>query len=227
MIAAGLNKDYGVLAADSASYSPEDGKIEYESGKLSLIRNRYLMAFVGTNLYFTRMDWKRFDLPLKNLSLYLQGYLREIKTDVENSLKESIKDEQDSKPNFCLYVLGLHNQYPTLVQLNSFKDFAPRYLWSDNGMKFSTMLYGNDNPEKGEIFKQSTQYMNELSKGYESHTPGLVAEILTRGIYKKADLEMKIGDKRKYAGGVVNAAFISKTGSIQMLSGLEVVNGTG
>jgi len=226
MIAAALTSEYGVLAADSASYSPEDKKIGYETGKLSLIRNRYLMAFIGTNLYFTRMDWRRFDLPLKNVSLYLQGYLKEIRPDVESSLKETIEDKDEQNPHFCLYVLGMHNHYPTLVQLNSFKDFAPRYLWSDDGLKFSTLLYGDDNPKKGEVFKESTKYMTELAKRYGNHTPGLVGEILTRGIYKKADLEMKIGDKRKYAGGIVNAAFMSKAGQIQQLSGLEVIYGT-
>ena len=226
MISAAVNKDFGVLAADSATYTPENKEIKYETGKLSLVRNRYLMAFVGTNLYFPRMDWKQFDQPLKHLSIYLQGYLREIRPDVGAALKQDIKDEDDSEPHFCLYILGVHNQHPTLVQLNSFKDFAPRYLWSDNGLKFSTMLYGDNNPGKQKIFKESTKHMVDLSNQYETHTPGLVGEILTRGIYKKADLETEIGDKRKYAGGIVNAAYMSKTGLIQQLSGLEVIYGT-
>jgi hypothetical protein len=235
MIAAGLSKDFGVLASDSAMYSTDDGSMTFESGKLSCWQGKYLISFIGTRLYFSRIDPSKFGLPLNGLSLYLQGYLRGMKPDIGNMMKELIEDPDENKPNFCLYVLGLHGKKPTLAQFNSFVDFKPRFLWTEGeGVQFSTILYGDDSkPEKAELFKETTKFMEELAKGWKenkvsgektSFTPGLIGEILARGIYKKADLEMKIGLKKKYAGGIVNAAGFDSEGRIIQLSGIEFLS---
>lgn len=166
---------------------------------------------------------------MDQLSLYLQGYLKEMRPDVEALMKESIPDPDENRPHFCLYVLGLHGKRPTLAQFNSFLDFAPKYLWSDGyeQPKFSTLLYGDDSvPGKAQIFKEATKFMEEEAKKRTGQmTPGLLGEILTRGIYRKADLEETIGTKKKYAGGVINAAVVKSDGTIYSLSGMEVING--
>ena len=225
MIAAGINDQFGVLAADSAMYDNDSKKIYFESGKVSLIKDKYLMTFIGTPLYFSRIDWTRFELTLKGLSLYLSDYLRNMKPDVEKEIAKTTDDKDDRIANFCLFVMGLHNNRPTMVQFNSFKNFEPRYIWSENELKFSTIYYG-DNEEKNNVFKESSEYMKKLSTKYEKPSVGLVAEILARGIYKKADLEENIGDKKKYAGGIVNAGFVTSLGSVHSLSGLEVIYGS-
>ena len=223
MIAAGVTKDFGVLASDSASYVSDEGEMSFESPKLVSI-GKYLLTFIGTPLYFSRIDRSRFGVKLNELSLYLQDYLKGIRRDVDDLLKQSITDPDENQPNFCLYVLGVHGNYPTLAQFNSFNDFKPKYLWSDNGLKFSSVLYGDDSkPEKQAMFKETTKFMEEEAKRIGTVTPGVVGEILTRGIYKKADLEMNIGTKKKYAGGMVNAAVIRNDGTLAPLSGIEIV----
>jgi hypothetical protein len=244
-IAAAVTKDSGVLACDSANYNTETGEMSFETPKLSIWNGKYLATFVGTNTYFSRIDEKKFLLPMDQLSLYLQGYLKEMKPDVENLMKESISDPDENKPYFCLYVMGLHGKRPTLAQFNSFLDFAPKYLWNDGSqpVKFATLLYGDDSvPGKAQIFKDSTKFMEAEAEKYrlkpgtgnsdvnvyqhQSLTPGLLAEILTRGIYKKADLEETIGTKKKYAGGSVSAGVVHSDGRIYSLSGMEVISGS-
>lgn len=229
MIAAAVTKEYGVLATDSASYSTEDGRINFENQKLSAWNGKYLVAFLGTALYFSRIDPKKFSLPMDELSLYLQEHFKLMRPDVENLMKESITDADEQKAHFCLYVLGVHGKCPTIAQFNSFQDFAPKYLWARDGetVKFTTLLYGDDSIQgKAQIFKDATKYMEGLAqKKIGDLTPGLVGEILTRGIYKKADLEEKIGLKKKYAGGIVCAGVVKADGSVSTLSNVEVVNG--
>lgn len=230
MISGAITKEFGVLACDSASYSTETGETSFETPKLSMWMGKYLATFLGSLNYFSRIDEKKFLLPMDQLSLYLQGYLREMKPDVENIMKESITDPDEQKPHFCLYVMGLHGKRPTLAQFNSFSDFAPRYLWNDGSkpVKFSTLLYGDDSvPGKAQIFKDATAYMEELTKkNVRELTPGLVGEILTRGIYRKADLEETIGTKKKYAGGCVSVAGIKSDGAVFALTGVEVISGS-
>lgn len=226
MIACGINKDFGVLAADSAQYLTDKGEISFEVTKVVKI-GKYLMTFIGTSLYFVNMDRSKFNLPLDQLSHYLSTFFRSEKPNVEETMKEHIQDEDENKPHLCVYVMGLHAKRPTLAQFNSFLDFRPKYLWSDNELKFSTILYGDDSkPEKQAMFKESSIYMEEIIKTFDCEpSPGLVGEALTRGIYKKADLEMKIGLKKKYAGGMVQAAVIKKDGLIYSLTTVEVLNG--
>ena len=227
MIAAGLTEKYGVLASDSATYCFEDKSITHQAPKTSIVNGKYLMTFVGTNMYFSNIDWAKFDLPLQNLSVYLQDYLQRTKPNIEDIIKKTTGNGEEPKPDFCAYVIGLYNKRPTMVVLNSFKNFKPSFLWATNGIKFATLYHGDDSC-KDRIFKESTRFMNDIAKTkyYESRSPGLIGEILSRGIYHKSDLELSIGDKRKYAGGMVNAGYITNAGLTYPLSGLEVINGS-
>lgn len=224
MISVGVTKDFGVLACDSAAYDLNTLKTSFETPKLGVISNgKAVMSYVGTPLYFASIDRQKLAQSFEGVCIYLKNYLLGIRPDVVEGLKNETEDEDERKPHICLFYLGIHKGYPTLAQFNSFNDFVPKYLWSDNGLKFSTILFGDDsNPEKQAIFKESTKFMEQEAKFYDEVTPGLVGEILTRGIYKKADLEMTIGTKKKYAGGIVNAAKVDKNG-VTPLSGYLIV----
>lgn len=224
MVSGAVTKDFGVLACDSAEYNLESLKTTFESPKLGILENgSAIFSYVGTPLYFSKLDKAKLSESFEKSCNYLKEYLKSMRPEVEESLRKITDDEDHRQPNFCLFVLGLHKGIPTLAQFNSFLGFAPHYLWSGNGVKFSSLLFGDDSkPEKNQIFKDSTVFMEEEAKKYESMTPGIVGEILIRGIYKKADLEMTIGLKEKYAGGVINVAKIDKEG-ITPLSGYVVV----
>ena len=211
-----LTKDFGVIASDSAMYDTEKESIRFDCPKMTMLNFKYLTTFIGTNLYFSGLDITKFKEPINKLAMYLSDHFRRVKKDVEGAI---IGDE---KANFCFYVLGKHGNYPCLAEFNSFSDFKPKYTWSKNGVKISTIFYGDDS-DKNEIFKQSSGFMSKLVKKYELMNPGIAGEILTRGIYHKADLEEKIGDKKKYAGGVVNAGVVESGGRIYSLSGMEVL----
>lgn len=222
MITAVVTNKFGLIASDSTQYDTSKGELSFETPRLFYSRNN-LIAFIGTPLYFSRIDKEKLNQNIPGLALYLTNYLKEVKPEVEKIMKSEIADKDEQKPHFCLFVMGLHKGLPTLVQFNSFLKFGPRYLYTANGeVKFSTILYGDDNPEKKKVFKESTEYMKKKAESIE-HTPGLLGEILTRGIYKKADLEQKIGDKKKYVGGVVSVAGIDNTGRIFSLSGIQGV----
>jgi hypothetical protein len=224
MIAAGVTKDYGVIACDSADFDVTTSAISFETPKLGLVSTgKAAMTYVGTPLYFSSIDKSKLTQPFDSVCIYLKTYLQSMRNHVGEALKEITDDIDHQQPNICVFFMGLHKNVPTLAQFNSFLDFSPRYLWSDNGLKFSTVLYGDDSkPEKNEIFKESTKFMENEAKFYDKVSPGIVAEILTRGIYKKADLEMTIGTKQKYAGGVVNVAKVDKEG-VTPLSGYLVI----
>jgi hypothetical protein len=230
MLVGAITKEFGVIACDSAMYDTEKGETSFEARKLSFWKDRYWVSFVGSSLYFSGIDVEKFALPLDQLSLYLQQHLRTARPDVENLMKEGIADPDEARPYFCMYVLGLHGKRPTIAQFNSFQEFAPKYLWAKDGetIKFTTLLYGDDSiPGKAQIFKDATAYMEELTKkNVRELTPGLVGEILTRGIYHKADLEEGIGLKKKYAGGIVNAGVCKSDGTNFALSGVEILNGS-
>lgn len=240
MIAACVTKDFGVLAADSAQYIADVGDISFEVGKVAKI-GKYLVTFIGTPLYFVNLDKAKFSLPLDQLSFYLSTFFKSERPGIEEAMKEGIKDEEENSPHLCVYVMGLYAKRPTLAQFNSFLDFKPKYIWTDDSdLKFATIIYGDDsNPDKQSMFKESSKFMEDLAKKWfdkpeveSPHkfatlvvSPGLVAEILARGIYKKADLEMEIGYKKKYAGGMVHAAAVKRDGLIYSLSTVEVLNG--
>ncbi len=219
MVGSAVTKDFGVMASDGAMYDTEKGEMSFENPKLMVFGQKAL-SFIGTHLYLANLDRARMSMPFDALCLFMKDYLKEQKPKVEDQMK-AIPDADEAKPHFCLFLMGMHRGFPTVAQFNSFADFEPKYLWSDNGLKFSTILFGDDSqPEKAAIFKDSTQYMEMKAKQYEAVSPGIVAEILTRGIYRKADEEMKIGLKKKYAGGAVSVVSLSKAG-ISALSGFH------
>lgn len=223
MLVAAVTKDFGVIATDSAKFDMEKQESIFDSQKLfHTTNNKYLVSFIGTPLYLANIDFSRFAMPLDGLSLYLKDYLKKMKPKVGAILKSEIGDKDEQEPNVCMFVLGMHKKIPTLAQYNVFHEFEPQYLWTkDAGIKFSTIYYGGDTPKKNEVFKESTAYMEKKAAHYQSLTPGLVGEILTRGIYKKADLEEKeFGTK--YAGGVVNVAFVRPEG-LFTLSGVQPI----
>lgn len=220
MIASAVTRDFGLIASDSAQYDTSQGKMSFQSLKL-FFTQRYLLTFIGTPAYFAKIDRSKFDKDLHTATIYLKDYLQKMKPEVTKTLTSEIADEDENKPNFCLFLLGVHKGLPTMTQFNSFKNFEPRYLYNQKeGVKFSTIYYGDDNPKKKEIFTQATEFMEKKAADLKATTPGILGEVLTRGIYKKADLEMKLEGK-KYAGGVVNVAGITKGGIIFPLSGLN------
>lgn len=219
MIGAIVTKEFGVIAADSASYELVGGKTQFVTPKLTFIKGKYLTTFVGDPAYFPYVDYTKFNNDLASLSIYLQQYLLEVRPKVEKALKELKVKEQT--PHVCLFVMGIYNKKPTLVQLNSFHNFKPKYLFSDNGPKFATIYYGDDE-KKNEIFSSTTRYMEKKAEKWkEGFGPGLAAEILTRGIYKKADMEQQLYGK-KYAGGAVSVASMLATGEAIGLSNVRV-----
>lgn len=221
MIAATVTKDFGLIGTDSAQYDTSRNEVSFEAQKL-FSNGKYLMTFIGTPLYFAQMDKQKLFGDMQSISLYLQDYLKNVKPKVEEQMKSEIADKDEQKPHLCLFVMGVHNKKPTLVQFNSFFDFKPKYLFSENGPKFATIYYGDDEKKK-DIFSESTRYMEAKTKKLEKKkilvTPGSLGEILTRGIYKKADMEMETFGK-KYAGGVVTIAGVTNENRLFSLNGV-------
>lgn len=213
MIAGCVTKDFGVLASDSALYI--DGKTSFESPKMISI-GKYLCTFVGHIEYFAKVDRSKFDMGIASLAIYLQDYFKSMTGIVEESLRALNRDPDDQIPRMCAMILGIYNGRPTLAQVNSFSDFKPKYLYSDGEPAFSTILYGDDNADKQKVFKDSTSFMERKLSEWKSLgieiTPGIIGEILTRGIHKKSDLEMKIKPFKKYAGGPISVAKITSEG---------------
>lgn len=223
MIASVVTPQFGILATDSAMFDTAQSKMSFESMKL-FFSNRYLITFIGTPVYFAKLDRTKLNQDLPSLCLYMEDYLKKIRPEVEKTLRSEISDEDENKPNFCLFILGIAKKLPTLVQFNSELNFKPKYLYSSDKPKFSTIFFGDDNPEKKRMFVEATAYMEhrthkQLKKNVEM-SPGILAETITRGIYKKADLEQEIGPKIKYAGGTVNLAGMWNTGLVFQLSGV-------
>lgn len=224
IVVGAVTKDFGVLATDSAQYDTEKSKMSYESPKLFATPNsKYVMSYIGTNLYLADIDYGKFEMPLDALSLYLSEYLIRMKPKVEALMKSEIADEDDQKPHICLYVMGMYKKTPTITMFNVFKNFKPQYTWTKEGIKFISTFYGGEVPGKQEVFKKATRYMEKKAERHKDViSPGIVGEILTRGIYKKADLEEEIGDKGKYAGGAVSVALMNKE-NVFALSGIQIV----
>lgn len=214
MIAAVVTKDFGVIASDSAH--ADNGVLTFDYPKLNFYSGKYLVTYVGAKAYFSKIDMSKFREDLGSLTIYLSDYLQSMKEEVGKMLKELNTDPEYQQPRLCLFVMGIYNKKPTLVQFNSFLNFKPKYLYSDDKPKFSTIFYGDDNPEKKKIFLESTSYMekkaHKLSKKGIVLSPGVLGEILTRGIYKKVDMEMEIKPFRKYAGGVISVASLRADG---------------
>lgn len=221
MISAVVTKDFGVIAADSAQYEATSGNMTFLTPKLSFINGKYLTTFVGDTAYFPNIDYKQFENDLASLSIYLQQYLSETRPLVQKALKELKVKPVDQKAHLCLFVMGVYNGKPTLVQLNSFHDFKPKYLYSENGPKFASIYYGDDE-KKNQIFEDTKDYMEKKAKKWKDiFSPGIAGEILTRGIYKKADKETELFGK-KYAGGPVSVASLWADGRSYGLSNVRV-----
>lgn len=224
IVTGAVTTEFGVLATDSAQYDTENSKMTYESPKMfGTANNKYVVSYIGTNLYLADLDYGKFDLPLNALSLYLSEYLTRMKPKVEALMKSEIADEDDQKPHICLYVMGMFKKTPTIAMFNVFKDFTPQYVWTKDKIKFISTLYGGEVPGKKEVFKKTTSYMEKKAERFaDKLSSGIVSEILTRGIYKKADLEQKIGDKEKYAGGAVCVAMVNNAG-LYFPSGVQLI----
>lgn len=236
MIASVVTPQFGLLASDSAMYDTKQSRMSFQSMKLFFTKN-YLITFIGTPLYFAKIDRTKLEGDMPSVCLYLEDYLKEMRPKVDKAMKSEIADPDENKPNFCLFLLGVTKKLPTLAQFNSYLSFKPKFLFSEDKPKFATIFYGDDNPEKKKLFTETTAYMekklhkwtkkfgskpegNDFTVNTDPLTPGVLGEILTRGIYKKADLEQEMGHKLKYAGGVVNVAGMDKAGAIFALSGL-------
>lgn len=218
-----VTKTFGVLAADSAAYDTSLGKTTFENPKMFVTQKMgYAVTFIGTMAYFMEMPDEIWGLPFaeacKRMSEWFFGR-REL---VGQRLAEAIADEDENKPNFCCLLMGMHKGYPTLAQFNSFSDFVPKYLWTKDSPAFSTIYFGDD-AKRNDLFKSATEYMELKAKEHADLTPGLAAEVLTRGIYRKADQEQKQYGK-KYAGGVVNCLLVTPHGT-RALSGYSVIGG--
>lgn len=224
MVAACVTKHFGLLASDAAKFDTAQSKISFDAVKLFYTSNT-LVSFIGTPLYFSQMDKSKLSSDFPSMVLYMKNYLKKIRPEVEKMLRSEIADEDENKPHFCMFVLGVHKTLPTNVQFNSYLDFEPKYLYSSDKPKFSTIFFGDDNPKKKQLFLESTEYMEQktrkLAKKNVELTPGVLGEVLIRGIYKKADAETLLPPYKKYAGGVVSVAGILSNQVIFPLSGVS------
>lgn len=216
MIACALTKEYGVLASDSALFQGK--KMSFETPKL-MIQGNYLVSFIGNTLYIKDLTVAPFAFGISSLSYQVQGHLRKVREAVQ--VKTKLQEEEDGVTlgdQFLMYILGTINDVPTLAVLNSFKNFDIEFV-SHSGKEPATIttIYHGDDSGKDEIFQQSSEYMRDLLKKYDQVTPGILAEVLTRGIYQKADLEEK-SRGTKYAGGAVSCAFVRSNGVIRPLT---------
>ena len=223
MIAIGLTKEFGVLASDSAAWSQDQKKMVYEHPKISVVEDRYLLSYVGSNLYFTNFDLTRIVASFNKTALYLEEYLKDMKPRVDHIIEESkIEKRQD----FALVILGVQNSRPLCAVFMEKFDFVPRYNWSvnENRIIFVPDVQVEEEkkkpgpkPKKKEKIS-ARQFVEELAIKNPPDSPGLMGELLTKGIYRSVN-----GSKEKEIGGVVNAAFVDKIGRIAPLSIWEVL----
>lgn len=208
MVTTILTKDYGVIASDSASYD-KDGKMTYESPKLFLFNKKYLVTYIGYADYLLNIDGTKFEYDFPALSVYLSDFLRRV------------HNERTENKRFCLFLLGTHNGLPVLLQLNSFNDFQPIWLEPQEQPVHSSIFYGEDDDKK-KAFEEADQVIGSLlDKWKERLSPGILGEILTRGIYAKADIEEKLTGN-KYCGGSVSVAVMTKEGKAYSLSNVFI-----
>lgn len=221
MIAGVVSKDFGLLASDSAMYDTSTSTMSFQTLKL-YNSSRFLLTFIGTPAYFSKLDRTKLDMDLPSLSIYMESYLKDMRPVIEKMMKSEIADKDENQPHFCLLALGLHKKLPTIAQFNSYTDFKPKYLFSDGGPKFSTILFGDDARKK--VFQDSTTYMEKKWSKWEKKgmvfSPGVAAELLTRGIYKSSDFDAELGLKQKFSGGAVSVGGILNTGLLVTLTGL-------
>ena len=212
MIVCAVTKDFGVIATDSALTTKD--KIEYNNMKLFYWGSKYLCTGMGIPAYIAKLDFSRFTLDMDGLSMYLEDYFKNTREHVKETLK-NLDGEDVFNPSLCFFVLGVHKGKPVLAQFNSYLNFKPKYLFSSDGPKFATIYYDPEEKKKVQMYKDTNEYMEnkvkKLQKKGIEMTPGLLGEILTRGIYKKADLEQEMTGK-KSTGGPVSVASLYSNG---------------
>lgn len=216
-----VTKDFGVLASDSARN--EGGNLSYEFPKVFFLGGRYLLTAIGATPYFSKIDFSRFKQDFASVSLYLEEYLREMQPKVKETLKKLQSDPDYQEANLCVFVLGIHNKKPTIMNLNSFKNFKPTYVVGDERPKFVKIFH----PEKEKIFTETHDFMEKKTHKYLKKgiilSPGLLGEVLVRGIYKKADLELETPPHKKYSGGVPTVGVLWTEGQARSLSNVNDV----
>jgi hypothetical protein len=221
MIAAALTAEFGVLASDSA-HTVETG-FSFEVSKLAKVGN-YLLSFSGTQLYLSNMNRAKFNGKMDQLSLYVQGFLKEARPNIEELIKEKMSEGITS--GFSLYVMGVHAKRPTLASFRSTSDFKPKYFWAEKEIKMAPVLSADDDIEGSSL--ASSVVMDQTLKSWTEAKvkldPGIVGEVLIRGIQKKSDFVFE-ATKKKSSGGVTSAAVLKADGAIYSLSGMEVING--
>lgn len=222
MNAVAITKEFGVIATDSASWNPIDKSMAYEAPKLFYVGGKHLMTFVGFGLFFDGIDKEVFKRPFDSVCVYLSDFLRDANDKAQSAYSNMVKDDKDKSARICVHLLSAYDGKPMVAQFNSFTNFTPTFTMPDSKIKFSSIFYGDDS-EKNNVFKKSTEFMEEMAMKHEQLTPGIVGEILTRGIYHKADLEQKIGDKKKYAGGTVSVGVVFADGTVIPASNLLII----
>ena len=218
-----VTKDFGVIASDSAMY--DNGKVSFNLPKMNFV-NGNLLTFIGMPLFFMNLDKFKIGSCFLASVIYLKDHFRSMEKQVGEILTKVNSNPDDQKPVLCAFLMGVHDKRPVLAQFNSFQGFEPTYLYSDNGPKFSTIFYGDDKPDKKKMFIDSTSFMEEKLKDFSDKgieaTPWVLGEILTRGIYSKADAEEKMEPRKKYAGGIVTVASIHSDGKAYCLSDVRL-----
>lgn len=221
MVAAVVTKEVAILATDSALTTND--KIQYNNPKLFFWGNRYLCTGMGVPAYIAKLDFNKFKLDVPGLCMYLEDYFKSTREHVKETLANL--EEKEIDPSLCFMLAGVHKERPVVVEFSSYLDFKPKYFLSREKPKFVPILYDKENKTKAQMFDQTLEYMETRAHKFEKKgtelTVGILGEILTRGIYKKSDLEFELTGK-KSTGGVVSVGAISATGQAQGLSHIIV-----
>lgn len=190
MISIGLTTKYGVIACDS-----KDSKEEYSVPRLYMSsKGNALFSYTGSHLYLNGLDLSKFSLPFNSVCLYLKEYFLKTLSSVAE-MEEDLPSKEGT--SFCLLVLGVHNKRPTAAKFSVENKFKPVYVWSEKSIVF--LSSGN---------KAETE---TISKKYTKLSPGIVGEILSKGIYKNG------------ISGVVNCASIDMNEKVFPLSTYQIV----
>lgn len=198
MIVTAVTKDYGLLATDSALYDTAQSKMQYGYLKL-FYSSRFLLSYMGTPTYFSKLDRTKLDTDVPSLVLYMTDYLKGMKADVEKVT--------ENKSEFCMFALGIHKKLPTVVKFSSTLNFEPKYINGGHSLKFA---FGD-----GSSVEYLEKRVRKLEKKGVEINPGTLAEILTRGLYNKMEEQVD-----KTIGGAVNIGCMLSTGLMIPLSSI-------
>lgn len=218
MVGAAIHKNFSVIATDSALTTQD--KIGYNNPKLFFWGGKYLCTGMGIPAYISKLDFNKFKLEMDGLSMYLEDYFKGTREHVVETLKNMGEEKVD--PSLCFFVMGIWKKKPGVMVFNSYLDFKPKYFFpSGDKVKFVPIFVPEEDKIKTKMFGDSLEYMETklhkfMKKGAEL-TSGLLAEVLTRGIYKKADTEFELTGK-KSTGGAVCAGAVYADGLVQGLT---------